>query len=127
MDGRDGPQPRLTEEQVRADLQRQPHLLTQLAENALLVADSLRDNYFKNTARFVTALRKEVDKGRRGDRPDPPLIVHDVGQGDWSAVQGEVVIFIDGGFGQARVRQIAGGLTRSSRPGRRFLSRAVVD
>ncbi len=61
MDGRDGPQPRLTEEQVRADLQRQPHLLTQLAENALLVADSLRDNYFKNNR----AVRDRVAQGSR--------------------------------------------------------------
>lgn len=112
MDGRDGPQRRLTEEQVRADLQRQPHLLTQLAENALLVAGSLRDNYFKNTARFVTALRKEVDKGRRGARPDPPLVVHDVGQAEWSAVQGEVVTFIDGGFGQVRMASRAPILLR---------------
>ena len=32
-----------------------------LAENSLTVAESLRDNYFKNTAQFVAALRKEFD------------------------------------------------------------------
>ena len=39
----------LTEEAVREDLQRQPHILMRLAENALTVAESLRDNYFNPT------------------------------------------------------------------------------
>jgi hypothetical protein len=112
MDGRDGLQPRLTEEQVRADLQRQPHLLTQLAENALLVADSLRDNYFKNTARFVTALRRAVDEGARGARAEPPLSIARVGGFDWDAVQDEVVTFIDGGFGQIQMASRAPILLR---------------
>ena len=51
---------RFTEAGVREDLQRQPHLLMKLAENALTVAESLRDNYFKNTAQFITALRRAM-------------------------------------------------------------------
>src|SRR5205085_1624598 len=51
---------RPTVEGVRDDLQRQPYLLVRLAENALTVAESLRDNYFKNTAEFITALRKAM-------------------------------------------------------------------
>ena len=47
----------MTEESVREDLQRQPHLLMKLAENSLTVAESLRDNYVKNTAKFVAHLR----------------------------------------------------------------------
>jgi hypothetical protein len=38
---------RLTGEGVSSDLQRQPHLMLKLAENALQVAESLRDNYLR--------------------------------------------------------------------------------
>jgi hypothetical protein len=58
---------RLTEAGVREDLQRQPHLLMKLAENALIVAESLRDNYFKNTAQFITALRRAMQAQSRGN------------------------------------------------------------
>ena len=51
---------RLTEAGVHEDLQRQPHLFMKLAENALTVAESLRGNYFENTARFITALRGAI-------------------------------------------------------------------
>src|ERR1043165_1896325 len=59
---------RLTEQIVAEDLQRQPHLLMMLAENALAVAESLRDNYFRNTARFIAALRQAAI------RPDNPIM-----------------------------------------------------
>jgi hypothetical protein len=52
----------LTEESVREDLQRQPHLLMKLAENSLTVAESLRDNYFKNTARLYS---EDLHDGQR--------------------------------------------------------------
>ncbi len=60
-----GPEPdnqRWTEQAVREDLQRQPHLFMRLAENALTVAESLRGNYFANTAKFVSALRRAMDE-----------------------------------------------------------------
>jgi hypothetical protein len=38
---------RASEEAVREDLQRQPHLYMRLAENALTVAESFRANYLK--------------------------------------------------------------------------------
>ena len=102
MSDRMAQDPRLTEEGVRADLQRQPQLLLKLAENALTVAESLRDNYFKNTARFITALRLEVARERHGD-PEPLLTIHRVRHTGWPAVQGEVVSFIDGGVGRVRI------------------------
>jgi NurA domain-containing protein len=86
-----------TEAGVRADLERQPHLFMRLAENALTVAESLRDNYFKNTAQFVSALRKAMR------REEPVLRTFDVADTAWSEVQGEVVTFIDGGVGQVRI------------------------
>jgi NurA domain len=94
---------RLTEEGVRDDLQRQPYLLMRLAENALTVAESLRDNYFKNTAHFIRALRKAVDAAAQGKRAEAPLTIHDIKGVDWTAVQGEVVTFIDGGIGQVQM------------------------
>lgn len=82
---------------VRADLQRQPHLFMKLAENALTVAESLRGNYFKNTAEFVSALRAAMR------RTEPILHVMPVDSMSWADVQGEVVTFIDGGVGQVQI------------------------
>jgi hypothetical protein len=94
---------RLTEEGVQADLQRQPHLLLKLAENALTVAESLRDNYFKNTARFVSHLRGAMHKAAIGERDDPILTAHSVKDAHWSQFQDEVVTFIDGGIGRVQI------------------------
>lgn len=86
-----------TEDGVKEDLERQPHLFFRLAENALMVADSLRDNYFKNTAGFVSDLRRAMA------RKDPIISTHDVADVSWSDVQTEVVTFIDGGIGQVQI------------------------
>lgn len=94
---------RLTEVGVREDLQRQPHLMMKLAENALTVAESLRDNYFKNTAKFVTALRKAMAQTAQGRRRSPVLSTQKVDSLAWEDVQGEVVTFIDGGVGQVEI------------------------
>ena len=92
----------LTEQGVITDLQNQPHLMIKLQENALLVAESLRDNYFANTAKFVTILRRamrEADLGKRQQILNAKAI-NDL---DWEKVQGEVVTFIDGGLGQVQM------------------------
>ncbi|MFN3650408.1 MAG: DNA double-strand break repair nuclease NurA [Armatimonadota bacterium] len=94
---------RLTEDGVREDLQRQPHLMFRLAENALTVAESLRDNYFRNTARFITALRRDVENAARGSTAEPMLPVQQIGEVGWGSVQGEVVSFIDGGVGRVQI------------------------
>jgi hypothetical protein len=94
---------RFTEAGVREDLQRQPHLLMKLAENALTVAESLRDNYFKNTTQFVKDLRKAMQATAKGERPDAILSAYDVENAEWSTAQGEVVTFIDGGLGQVQI------------------------
>jgi hypothetical protein len=94
---------RLTEEGVRQELQRQPHLMMKLAENALNVAQSLRDNYFKNTAKFVTDLRKAIHASAQGLRNEPILVVEQVKNATWESVQDEVVTFIDGGVGQVQI------------------------
>jgi len=94
---------RSTEEGVREDLQRQPHIFMRLAENALTVAESLRGNYFKNTAKFIAALRVAMQASVQGKRPDVILTANRISDADWSSVQGEVVTFVDGGVGQVKL------------------------
>lgn len=84
---------------VEAELQRQPHILLKLAENSLTVANSLRDNYFKNTARFVSDVRRAI----REKRAQPILTAVDVSSTRWADYQDEVVSFIDGGVGRVRI------------------------
>ena len=91
------------EEAVLRDLHRQPHLFLKLAQNALTVADSLRDNYFRNTAKFVTALRRSIAMFEKGLRPDPVLTVCDVAGAEWKEFKSEVVTFIDGGVGEFKI------------------------
>jgi hypothetical protein len=92
---------RLTEEGVRADLQRQPHLMLKLAENALKVAENLRDNYFKNTTTFIRHLRQKV----YGTATTEQSILEVARCDDlsWPDLRGEVVSFIDGGVGEVEL------------------------
>ncbi len=99
--------PRCTPEAVQADLQRQPHLLAHLAENALTVAQNLRQNYFHNTARFLADLR------RRCREPGNPVVaLRRVPDTSWADLAGEVVTFIDGGTGRVRIASQAPILLR---------------
>jgi hypothetical protein len=93
----------ITEDAVREDLQSRPHLLIGLAQNALTVAESLRDNYFANTARFITALRKRVRQHEAVKDASPIITVQKVRDAEWSSVRGEVVTFIDGGIGRSHI------------------------
>jgi hypothetical protein len=74
-----------------------------LAENALTVAKSLRDNYFKNTARFVSDIRRAIDQAQKGLRSTPILDTTRLDAVDWSQLQGDVVTFIDGGVGRVEI------------------------
>lgn len=94
-EGRSAPWP--TEAGVREDLEQTPQLLLRLAENALVVAESVRDNYVRNTARFVHDLRKALQ------RPEPLMTVNRVADVSWEELQGEVATFIDGGVGQVQI------------------------
>lgn len=100
---------RVTEDGVRDDVQRQPHVLLQLAENTLSVAESLRDNYFRNTAKFVATLRRAMHDPAR---TDPLLRVRQVTDASWPELQGEVVTFIDGGLGRVQIASQAPILLR---------------
>ena len=93
---------RLSEQGVQADFQRQPHLFMRLAENAFTVAESLRSNYFHNTASFITALRQTMHYAALGQR-DPVLAVGTVTGTEWEPFRNEVITFIDGGVGQVQI------------------------
>jgi hypothetical protein len=102
MNHQDSQDDNLTEQGVIADLQNQPHLMIKLQENALLVAESLRDNYFANTAKFVTHLRRAMREANLGKR-EQILSAKAINDLNWEKVQGEVVTFIDGGLGQVQM------------------------
>src|SRR5262249_5812131 len=84
----------------RQELQQQPYILLRLAENAMSVAESLRDNYFTNTARFVSHLRAANARDRTGERV---LEILDVPRTSWGDLHDEVVTFIDGGVGNVQI------------------------
>lgn len=90
---------KITEDDVLADLQKQPQIFMRLAENALTVAENFRDNYLKNTAKFITALRLAIQQ----NRDEPILTKFLVGNVTWSNFSNEVVTFIDGGLGQVQI------------------------
>lgn len=92
-----------SEDRVREDLQQHPQLYLRLVENAFTVAESLRDNYFKNTASFVTTLRKAMSRDHEKNPSTPILQTFSVQDVEWTDVQNEVVTFIDGGVGQVQV------------------------
>lgn len=94
---------RLTEEGVREDLQSQPQILMKLAENALIVAENLRNNYFNNTTRFITHLRNAIQDAKQGRRRDTILSIYGIENAEWSKFQNEVVTFIDGGVGRVEL------------------------
>jgi hypothetical protein len=90
--------PAFSSDTIEAKIQRQPHLYLRLIQNSLTVAESLRHNYFKNTAEFVRLLRS---KARRDG--DVFFSTTDVTGMDWPAMRDEVVTFIDGGVGEVRI------------------------
>lgn len=96
MSQKDIPSP---DESVIADLQRQPLIFMRLAENALTVAESFRDNYLKNTATFISDLRRAVKEVRE----QPIMAIHQIENAEWNEVSGEVVTFIDGGVGRVQL------------------------
>src|SRR5205809_5294314 len=85
--------------EIAESLQRQQHLFMRLLQNSLTVAESLRDNYFKNTARFVSDLKRRM----RTEKDAPILLCSCADILEWPTLQGEIVTFIDGGVGQVEI------------------------
>ncbi len=98
--------PEQDEERVLEDLYQQPQLMMQLVEKSLLVAENLRDNYYRNTARFITHLRQAMDEANRGKRDSAILQTFSVKDATWEEFQSELVSFIDGGIGQSELSQV---------------------
>src|SRR5687767_7166357 len=87
------------EEAVIQAIQHQPHLFMRLLQNSLTVADNLRNNYFRNTAKFVAALKRSM----RTSAADPVLTCTPSDGLGWPELHGEIVTFIDGGVGQVEI------------------------
>lgn len=79
------------------DLADRPHLFVRLAENALTIAQGMRDNYLRNTATLVSQIRTSLQ------RANPPFQICDATPVSWEDVRDEVVTFIDGGVGQVQI------------------------
>lgn len=93
---------RLTESDVQEDLLRQPQLMMK----TLLVAENLRDNYFHNTARFVSDLRRAMERDNKEQQKSFILRTYSVADAAWEELQNEPVSFIDGGIGQTKLPQV---------------------
>lgn len=89
-------------DRVIHELQNQPNLFLSLAENALSVAESLRDNYFQNTAQFVARLRVTLQDAAQGNR-DPVFTINEVQNMNWNDLKDEIIAFIDTGIGQTQI------------------------
>ena len=94
---------RLTEKGVQEDLLQQPQLMMKLVEKSLLVAENLRDNYFRNTARFISDLRRSIDAANKRKRDTSILQTYSVTDATWEEFQNELVSFIDGGIGEVEL------------------------
>ena len=105
-DDKSGIDERLTENHVQEDLLRQPQLMMKIVEKTLLVAENLRDNYFRNTARFISDLRRSMDAANKGVRDSSILQTYSVKDASWEEFQNELVSFIDGGIGQTELSQV---------------------
>lgn len=97
---------RLTEVDVQQDIFRQPHLMREVAEKSLLVAENLRGNYFHNTACFISDLRQAMNRVNKGGQEYPILQKYSVADAAWEDFQNEIVSFIDGGMGQSELSQV---------------------
>ena len=82
-----------TEEEIQEIVQPKPQILLKLQENALTVAESLRNNYFYNTAKLIEFIKKINQKIGL-------FKIDNVCNPKWSDFQNEAVAFIDGGVGK---------------------------
>ena len=100
-----GTDERLTENDVQEDLLRQPELMMKIVEKTLSVAKNLRDNYFRNTARFISHLRRAMNRDNKEEQESSILQTYSVVDAAWEEFQNELVSFIDGGIGQTELSQ----------------------
>lgn len=81
------------------------NILVQLAANSLTVAENLRDNYFKNTRKFVSDLRRRISSDGTTAGRAPIMRIKKIDDLQWKDIKGETVSFIDGGVGHVELAQ----------------------
>ncbi len=96
----------LADSDVLEDLRQQPQLMMGLVEKSLLVAENLRNNYCRNTAYFISHLRRAMERDNKGEQESPILQTYSVADTAWEEFQNELVSFIDGGIGQTELSQV---------------------
>ena len=80
------------------------NIIVRLAANSFTVAENLRDNYFRNTQKFVSHLRQRISSGSAAGN-DPIMKVDKVDDLRWEDIKGERVSFIDGGVGHVELAE----------------------
>ena len=80
------------------------NIIVRLAANSFTVAENLRDNYFRNTQKFVSHLRQRISSGSAAGN-DPIMKVGKVDDLQWEDIKGERVSFIDGGVGHVELAE----------------------
>ena len=90
---------------VERMIAQRPHIFVALMQNALTVAASLRDNYFKNTAGLVSRLCDQRSLGGSEHAGGQSLFaVNKIDRSKgWADYAGEEVAFIDGGVGSVEI------------------------
>ena len=81
------------------------NIIVQLATNSLTVAANLRDNYFRNTEKFVSHLRQRISFGKPAAGRAPIMTVEKIDDLRWEDIKGERVSFIDGGVGHVKLAE----------------------
>jgi len=90
-------------QEIAQQIAKRPHIFVALVQNALTVAQCLRENYFTNTARLVSRLRAQTAAGTSSS--DGPLFaVETIDRNKtWDDYRGEQIAFIDGGVGSVEI------------------------
>ncbi len=88
-------------QEIMQEIVKRPHIFVALVQNALTVAQSLRDNYFTDTAELVSQLRPKIVYKGDGSSPKEPIFkIEDIDKSKcWEDYRGEEIAFIDGGVG----------------------------
>lgn len=87
-------------QEIMQEIVKKPHIFVALVQNALTVAQSLRDNYFADTAKLVYQLRPKIVIGNNYNSEDDIFKIEEVDKNkSWEDYRGEEIAFIDGGIG----------------------------
>lgn len=89
---------------VSEEITKRPHIFIALVQNALTIAQSLRDNYFINTAKVVSRIRDDLTAKDISTTQEMIFNINCIDKSiGWEELRGEEVAFIDGGIGSVEI------------------------